>query len=226
MSPSTGVLSEDGSVRQCLAQGIAQILPQVGTELIDWQLRYLELLQRWNRIFNLTAIRAPLDMVVRHVLDSLTVHPYVRGERVLDVGSGAGLPGIPLALASPERSVVLLDSNGKKIRFLRQAVVELALPNVSVVQARAERFRPARPFDTVIARAFADLPTLLRIARPLLAPAGRVLAMKGREPGAELLRLASDEDVVWRCHRLAVPGLAAERCLVVLEPSRTANWSM
>lgn len=226
MSPPADVLSENGPIRQCLARGIVQLLPQAGADLVERQLRYLELLQHWNRTFNLTAVRAPLDMVIRHVLDSLTVHPYVRGERVLDVGSGAGLPGIPLALASPERSVVLLDSNGKKIRFLRQAVAELALPNVTVVQDRAERFRPARPFDTVIARAFADLPALLRIARPLLAPAGRVLAMKGREPGAELLRLAG-EDVAWWCHRLEVPGLAAERCLIVLEPSPPpASWNV
>ncbi|WP_232210446.1 16S rRNA (guanine(527)-N(7))-methyltransferase RsmG [Nitrococcus mobilis] len=225
MSPPADVLPENRPVRQCLERGIVQILPQAGADLVERHLRYIELLQRWNRTFNLTAIRAPLDMVVRHVLDSLTVHPYVRGDRVLDVGSGAGLPGIPLALASPEHSVVLLDSNGKKIRFLRQVVFELALTNVTVVQARAERFRPALPFDTVIARAFADLPALLRIAWPLLAPAGRVLAMKGREPGAELRRLAGDE-VAWRCHRLKVPNLAAERCLIVLEPPATANWSV
>ena len=181
------------------------------------QLDYLELLQRWNRISNLTAIRAPADMVVRHLLDSLAVHPYVRGGRLLDVGSGAGLPGIPLALADPARTVVLVDSNGKKARFLRQAVLELALANVAVVHARAEEFRPSAPFDTVIARAFADLPALVRIARPLLAPAGRVLAMKGREPTAELQRLAA-EGVAWRCHRLDVPGLAAERHVIILEP--------
>ena len=209
---------------ECLEQGIAQLVPQAGVELTERLVRYLELLQRWNRRFNLTAVRAPNDMVIRHVLDSLAVHPYVKNGRLLDVGSGAGLPGIPLALAEPERTVVLLDSNGKKIRFLRQVVLELTLSNVTVLQARAEAFSPTEGFDTVIARAFADLSTLLRIARPYLKPQGRVLAMKGREPSAELQRLA-DEDVSWQCHRLDVPGLAAARCLVVLEPP-AASWIM
>jgi 16S rRNA (guanine527-N7)-methyltransferase len=207
----------NGSIRQCLEQGLAQLLPQAPAGLVERQLTYLELLQRWNRTFNLTAIRAPADMVVRHLLDSLAVHPYVRGGRLLDIGSGAGLPGIPLALANPMRTVVLIDSNGKKARFLRQAALELALANVTVVQARAEDFRPATPFDAVIARAFADLSALLRIARPLLTSAGQVLAMKGREPTDEL-RCLSGEGVSWRCHRLAVPGLAAERHVIVFEP--------
>lgn len=208
----------------CLEQGIGQLLPQAGAELVERHLRYLELLRRWNRRFNLTAVRAPADMVVRHLLDSLAVHPYVKNNRLLDMGSGGGLPGIPLALADPERNVVLLDSNGKKTRFLRQAVLELALTNVTVLEARAEALRPTERFDTVIARAFADLPTLWRMARPCLKPQGRVLAMKGCEPSAELQRLA-DEDVSWRCHRLEVPGLAAERCVIVLEPP-AASWIM
>lgn len=208
-----------GSIRQCLEQGLSQMLPpQTQADLVERQLAYLDLLQRWNRTFNLTAIRVPADMVVRHLLDSLAVHPYVKGGRLLDVGSGAGLPGIPLALADPTRTVVLIDSNGKKARFLRQVVLELALANVTVVQARAENFRPATPFDAIIARAFADLPALWRIAQPLLAPEGQVLAMKGREPTGELQRL-SGEGVSWQCHRLDVPGLAAERRVIILEPA-------
>lgn len=214
----------NGRIRQRLEAGLSQLLPQVRTDLVERQLSYLKLLARWNRTFNLTAIRAPADMVTHHLLDSLAVHPYVRGGRLLDVGSGAGLPGIPLALADPMRTVVLIDSNGKKVRFLRQAVLELALTNVTVIQARAEEFRPEAPFDAIIARAFADLPALFRIARPLLAPTGRVLAMKGREPTDELQRLAG-EGASWRSHRLDVPGLAAERRVIVLKPS-AANWIM
>ncbi|MDN5848758.1 MAG: 16S rRNA (guanine(527)-N(7))-methyltransferase RsmG [Nitrococcus sp.] len=208
----------NGHIRQRLEQGLVQLLPQAGVDLIERQLEYLELLERWNRVFNLTAVRAGADMVARHLLDSLAVHPYVRGARLLDIGSGGGLPGIPLALANPQRMVVLLDSNGKKVRFLRQAVLELGLANVTVVQARAEEFRPAVLFDTVIARAFADLLGLLRIARPLLAVGGRVLAMKAREPTNELQRLAG-EGVSWRCQRLDVPGLTAQRHVIVIEPS-------
>lgn len=207
----------NGSVRQRLEQGLAGLLPQARADLVERQLSYLELLQRWNRNFNLTAIRAPADMVTRHLLDSLAVYPYVENGRLLDVGSGAGLPGIPLALADPKQSVVLIDSNGKKARFLRQAVLELALTNVTVVQARAEEFRPETPFNTVIARGFGDLLELFRIARPLLAPWGQVVAMKGRQPATELQCLESGGIAYW-CHRLDVPGLAAERRVIILEP--------
>ncbi|MDN5869275.1 MAG: 16S rRNA (guanine(527)-N(7))-methyltransferase RsmG [Nitrococcus sp.] len=207
----------NGDIRRRLEQGLVPLLPQAGADFIERQLHYIELLERWNRAFNLTAVRAPGDMVTCHILDSLAVHPYVRGARLLDIGSGGGLPGIPLALASPKRTVVLLDSNGKKVRFLRQVVLELELANVTVVQARAEKFRPAVHFDTVIARAFGDLLALLWIARPLLAAGGRVLAMKAREPTHELQRLAG-EGVSWRCQPLDVPGLAAQRRVIVIEP--------
>lgn len=174
---------------------------------------YLTLLGKWNRAYNLSAIRDPAEMVTLHLLDSLVVLPFVPAGRLLDVGSGAGLPGIPLALARPELAVTLLDSNGKKTRFLRQAVLELGLANVEVAECRAEAFRPAAPFDTIVSRAFAELGLFLRLTRPLLAPGGRWLAMKGRLDENELAEI-STEGVKLHSHRLRVPGLAAERHLI------------
>lgn len=177
----------------------------------------LEELAHWNRRFNLTGI-ADLDgMVSHHVLDSLAVHRYLHGDAIADVGTGAGFPGLPLALANPERRFTLIDSNGKKIRFVSHAVRTLDLVNVEPLQARVETLRPERPFDTVLARAFAPLPQLLQGVAPLCAAETRVLAMKGKWPQAELDALPP----AWRVadsHTLTVPGLAEARCLIVLMP--------
>jgi 16S rRNA (guanine527-N7)-methyltransferase len=180
---------------------------------------FLALLAKWNRAFNLTAVRDPVDMVPRHLLDSLAVWPYLRGPRILDLGSGAGLPGMVLALVDPEREWVLLDSNAKKTRFLTQIVIELRPDNVEVVQARAEAYTPARPFTTVIARALAPLSTVFRLARPLCTAEGRVLAMKGIYPEAELAELGPNRLHIdgARIHRLRIPGLAGERHLVQID---------
>jgi 16S rRNA (guanine527-N7)-methyltransferase len=180
---------------------------------------FLALLAKWNRAFNLTAVRDPVDMVPRHLLDSLAVWPYVRGPRILDLGSGAGLPGMVLALVDPEREWVLLDSNAKKTRFLTQIVIELRPDNVEVVQARAEAYTPARPFTTVIARALAPLSTVFRLARPLCTAEGRILAMKGIYPEAELAELGPNRLHIdgARIHRLQIPGLAGERHLVQID---------
>lgn len=178
-------------------------------------LAYVFLLVKWNTAYNLTAVREPREMVTRHLLDSLAVVPYLSGTRLIDVGSGAGLPGIPLALACPERTVVLLDSNGKKTRFMTQAVAELGLGNVSVVHSRVEAYVPERRFDLVISRAFASLAGMLRATGHLLAEGGRVLAMKGACPAAELDALPAGfvlEEIIW----LQVPGLDAERHLISL----------
>jgi len=176
---------------------------------------YLQLLVRWNSVYNLTAVRDPVAMVAVHLLDSLAIRPWVRAATgpVLDLGTGAGLPGIPLALTTPALSMTLLDSNAKKVRFLRQAVVALGLARSSVVHARVEDHRPPQGFAVIITRAYARMPALLADAAPLLAPGGRILAMKGRfDPVAEPV------GSVWqhRCHPLVVPGLDAERCLVEL----------
>jgi 16S rRNA (guanine527-N7)-methyltransferase len=177
---------------------------------------YLELLAKWNRAYNLTAVRDPGQMVVRHLLDSLAILPLVRGPRVLDIGSGAGLPGIPLALARPDLRFVLLDSNAKKTRFLIQAVAELGLKNAEVVNSRVEGYRPAAPFDTLIARAFAGIADMLSVSAPLCAPGGRWLAMKGVYPHQELAAIPPDYRV--ECRRLQVPGLDAERHVVIITP--------
>lgn len=172
---------------------------------------FLTMLMRWNQTYNLTAVRDPGEAVTRHLLDSLAALPYLMGSSILDLGTGPGLPGIPLAIAVPSHRYVLLDGNGKKIRFVRQAALELGLSGVKAVQARMESYRPQQKFATIISRAVAELETLWRAAEPLLATPGRVLLMKGRRPEAELAALSAPNP---QCHRLSVPGLEAERHLI------------
>jgi len=179
-------------------------------------LEFLRLLEKWNQAYNLTAVRDPEQMVARHLLDSLAVLPYVRGPRVLDIGTGAGLPGIPLALALPETHFTLLDSNAKKTRFVTQAAHALGLTNVSVVQARAEKFQPAEKFATLLARAFASIPDMLAATRHLCAPGGCWLAMKGVFPQEELAAISAEFTA--QARPLRIPGLEAARHVVIIEP--------
>lgn len=198
-----------------LQEGVAALgvgLPEAAPAQL---LGYLRLLERWNRAFNLTAVRDPAAMVPRHLLDSLAVLPWVRGERVLDVGSGAGLPGIPLAVARPQWQFVLLDSNGKKTRFLTQVVGELGLTNVEVLKARAEDHRPFDHYATIVSRAFASLATFLDGVAGACGPETRVLAMKGAYPAAELDGLERPWARLQSVERLTVPGTDGERHLVV-----------
>lgn len=190
-------------------------VPQDGIRLFG---EYLRLLERWNQTYNLTAVRHGEEMIDRHVIDSLTILPWVRGPRVLDVGSGAGLPGIPLAIAGPAVQMVLLDSNIKRVRFLRQVVLELGLANISVVRCRVEDYQPEVLFDSVVARAFAPLPELLRGAGRLCHDRGRVLAMKGMYPASELADLPSEYRIEG-VYRLHMPGLDAERHLIHCAPN-------
>lgn len=176
---------------------------------------YLDLLSRWNRAYNLTAVREPAEMVAKHLNDSLAVLPYVHGTTVLDVGTGAGLPGLVLAMADPRLEVTLLDSNGKKTRFCEYAIDALGVDNARVVQSRVEDYRPGGAFDTVVSRAFASVPDFVRAAGALCAPDGRMLAMKGARPDDELAALPPGW-VVEAVHALDVPGLEAERHLAVL----------
>ncbi|MGH8280910.1 MAG: 16S rRNA (guanine(527)-N(7))-methyltransferase RsmG [Gammaproteobacteria bacterium] len=174
---------------------------------------YLSQLTRWNATYNLTAVRDPVEMVSKHLLDSLTIAPFLHGKSILDVATGAGLPGIPLAIAFPERHFTLLDSNGKKTRFVTHAATALGLKNVEVVQARAEDYRPKEPFDTVTSRAFASLADFLELTVHLCAPGGCWLAMKGEPLDNELRALPAVFRLV-ALHPVRVPGLDAQRCVV------------
>ncbi|MCW9024242.1 MAG: 16S rRNA (guanine(527)-N(7))-methyltransferase RsmG [Gammaproteobacteria bacterium] len=199
-----------------LTQGLSQIGLEIEASAEQRLLDFIELLAKWNRSYNLTAVRKPEQMVTRHLLDSLVIEPYLQGEQVLDVGTGAGLPGIPLAIVCPERHFTLLDSNSKKTRFVTQAVAELGLTNVDVVQSRVESFQPQGQFDTVIARAFATIGDFIAQSRHLLTRDGLFLVMKGVYPVTELDELG-EEFVVEQTHKLDVPGLDAERHLIIIK---------
>ncbi|MGQ0577532.1 MAG: 16S rRNA (guanine(527)-N(7))-methyltransferase RsmG [Betaproteobacteria bacterium] len=202
---------------QLLRQGIADLglaLPQSTTERL---LEYLALLAKWNRVYNLTAIREERKWVSHHLLDSLAVVPHLPAGGLVDVGSGAGLPGIPIALACPDRQVTLLDSNQKKGAFLNQSSTELALTNVKVLIERAESYRPATAFDVVISRAFSSIAEFIELAGHLCKPGGVLVAMKGARPDAEIAQLPQ----AWRAETiipLRVPQLDAQRHLVMLRP--------
>jgi 16S rRNA (guanine527-N7)-methyltransferase len=176
---------------------------------------FVRLLAKWNAAYNLTAVRDPAEMVTRHLLDSLVLLPYLQGAHVLDIGTGPGLPGIPLAVARPDCSFTLLDANAKKTRFVTQAVGELGLKNVDVVQARVENYRPAQKFDTLVARAFSSIADMLEKTRHLCAPHGRFLAMKGVYPVEELAAIPADY-AVSEVAALQVPGLKAARHLAII----------
>lgn len=200
------------AIRQAVAQA-GQTVPSGASEQLA---HYVTLLDRWNRAYNLSAVRDTSAMVPRHVIDSLSVRPWLPPGSLLDIGTGAGLPGLVVAIVEPERQVVLLDSGAKKVRFLRQAIIELGLNNATPIQARAADWTASEPFDGVVARAFGSLVELWRLARPLLSPAGTILAMKGQYPDDELAALPADE-LSCSVERLFVPGLDGERHLVRLK---------
>lgn len=167
----------------------------------------------WNGRFNLTAITEPPEIVRKHLLDSLAIQPFLHGRRVADVGTGAGFPGLPLAVVNPDREFALIDSTGKKVKFVEHAAARLGLQNVTAVNARAEAWQSPKPFDTVVSRALGKARDFIRVAGHLAGHDGRLLAMKGRSPDAELESLPPGWKVL-AVHHLEVPGLDAERCVV------------
>jgi len=204
-----------------LGTGIAEGAAAMGLELAPAAVArlaaYLELVEKWNRVHNLTAVREPSQMVTLHVMDSLSVLPHIaQAATLLDVGTGAGLPGIPLAIARPTMRVTLLDSSHKKCAFLQQAKTELALGNVEVVCDRVENWKPPQRFDVVVSRAFSDLADFVEQAKHLVAPGGRLMAMKGVYPFDEITRLPSTHRVA-QVIELRVPRLDASRHVVLVE---------
>ncbi len=203
-------------VATALERGLATLAVPLREAQVEQLEGYLTLLEKWNRVYNLTAIRERDRMVSHHVLDSLSILPHVRGPRVLDVGSGAGLPGVPLAIAQPQLAVTLLDANHKKAAFLRQVIAELGLANAAVCAERVESWQTQARFDTIVSRAFAELGEFAAGARHLLAPRGVFAAMKGVHPYDEIDRLPAGCRVR-KVVALAVPQLDAARHLVLIE---------
>ncbi len=202
--------SEQQRIADTLSAGMRQLGLHIPSEGL---LHYLNLLHKWNHAYNLTAVRDMNSMVTRHLLDSLAILSWIKGPRILDVGSGAGLPGIPLALARPDLYVVLLDSNGKKIRFLNEVKRVLSLENVDIVQTRVENYHPTQGFDTVTSRAFSNLAQMINWTHHLIAADGLWLAMKGRRPNVELANIHHP----YRVETYSVAGLDGERCCVIVD---------
>ena len=205
-------------LRESLTTGLQTLGQSDLDDRVDQLLTLVDELHKWNARINLTAVREPADMIGRHLLDSLAVRPWLAGQRIVDIGTGAGFPGLPLALAEPDRTFVLLDSNGKKISFVRHATNTLGLDNVHVVKARAEDYAPDERFDTVIARALATVPRLVELSAHLVGEGGQLLALKGKDPLAELDADGPHAAWEYRIVKLAVPTLDAHsRHLVCLQ---------
>lgn len=209
-----GLLAGLGALRRGAAEGLAWGDPAGDSDKAPKLAQYLDELRRWNRAYSLTAIDDPSEMVVKHVLDSLSIAPWVHG-RVLDVGTGAGLPGIPLAIMDPELDVTLLDSTAKKVMFLNHVARALGLQNIEAWQARVEEYEALAPFDVIVSRAFSSLAEFAAATRHLLGPRSRLLAMKGRRPDEETAGLP-DWIGIEAIEKLAVPGLHEERHLVIM----------
>ncbi|MEX1056481.1 MAG: 16S rRNA (guanine(527)-N(7))-methyltransferase RsmG [Natronospirillum sp.] len=210
----------DTGFRTALVAGLDTLAIAPDAAQIDQMLAYHAGLVKWNKAYNLTAVRDPMEMIHRHLLDSLAIVPFLPSGRLLDVGTGAGLPGVLVAMVRPDIQVTCLDSNGKKIRFIRQMVMELGLKQVATAQARVESFS-AQPFDAITSRAFATLNDMIQWSRHLLAADGEFLAMKGQYPDTELAQLPADINLL-AVQQMAVPGTDGERHLVRLGFSESA----
>ncbi|ECS1161848.1 16S rRNA (guanine(527)-N(7))-methyltransferase RsmG [Salmonella enterica] len=202
---------------------LSRLLANAGISLTDHQkmllVAYVDMLHKWNKAYNLTSVRDPNEMLVRHILDSIVVAPYLQGQRFIDVGTGPGLPGIPLAIVLPDAHFTLLDSLGKRVRFLRQVQHELKLENITPVQSRVEAYPSEPPFDGVISRAFASLNDMVSWCHHLPGEKGRFYALKGQLPGDEIASLP-DNFSVESVEKLRVPQLEGERHLVIIKSNK------
>lgn len=205
----------DPSIESSIQQGVETLQVGIDSQQVHQLAALVRLLAKWNRVYNLTAVRDPHEMVTRHILDSLAVLPFLRGDSLLDVGTGAGLPGLPLAIARPDLSITLLDSSDKKLRFVRQVAAELNLDKVTAVHARMQAYQPAQPFAMVISRAVSSLSELYRMTHHLVRDDGRFLFMKGTQPDTELEDFEHAGQL--QIERLQIPGLDAERHLLILD---------
>ncbi|MEI6145342.1 MAG: 16S rRNA (guanine(527)-N(7))-methyltransferase RsmG [Methylococcales bacterium] len=206
--------------RKILVSGLEALNQELTEHQIEQLLTYIALIEKWNKSYNLTSIRDKVSMVPMHLLDSLAIVPFITGKRVIDIGTGAGLPGIVLAVCFPDIEFVLLDSNAKKTRFVQQAILELKLKNVSICHNRVELYRPEHNFDIAITRAFASLEDIMRLTTHLLNNEGVLLAMKGQIPDVSMLEAAKTE-----LYPLSVPSIEGERCLVKIHLNNVAEVS-
>ncbi|VAW75456.1 16S rRNA (guanine(527)-N(7))-methyltransferase [hydrothermal vent metagenome] len=209
------------SIESAISRGAEALPVSLDSKQIQQLVALVGLLGKWNQVYNLTAVRDPHEMVTRHILDSLAVLPYLRGDSLLDVGTGAGLPGLVLAITRPDLPMTLLDSSDKKLRFVRQAIAELNLEQLSVVQSRMQTYQPGQAFAMVISRAVASLSELYRMTRHLLTNDGCFLFMKGQQPGSELDEFEHSSHV--QIESLQVPGLDAERHLLILDNNQLTD---
>lgn len=196
--------------RKILLAGIEQLKLEATEVQVDLLLAFVKLIERWNKAYNLTAIRDRNEMLRLHIIDSLAVLPFITGNKIIDVGTGAGLPGIPLAIFMPEVQFTLLDSNSKKTRFVRQAVLELKLSNVEVVHSRVENLGRGGEYDAVLSRAFASVADIINLTDYLLQPEGVLIAMKGQLPEGELRQINRSYTV----NSIVLPGVETERCVL------------
>lgn len=205
--------------RNILIDGIQFLKLSNDIERLELLLHFLNLIEKWNKAYNLTAIRDKEEMARLHILDSLAILPHLHGKRLIDIGTGAGLPGIPLAIFRPDMEFVLVDSNAKKTRFVQQAILELKLKNVSVLHSRVEDYRPTQGFDSVTCRAFASMSDILKLTAHLFAEDGVLLAMKGQQLDEELAQINQPYQIV----PIIVPNVDAERCLVCISANNKNN---
>lgn len=217
-------MSSDSSdyLRERLEKGLQTLGVALAGQQQITVTHFISLLIKWNNVYNLTSVRDPLKILDRHIIDSLSVLPYLKGKRFIDIGAGAGLPGIPLAIAQPEYEFVLLDSNRKKTRFMQQVKTELSLANINVVHSRAENYQPDQLFDAVISRAFASLKKMAQWSSHLVHENGVLYAMKGSYPELEISELANSFEIK-AVHKIEYPGLDADRYLLEIMLPKSQN---